>query len=405
MKGPDQPFPSSAETMAVFAEHLSAGKVELYRQLGLDLVMGRREGIRFWDAYSDRSFINCHCNGGVFNLGHRNPRIVAALRSALDRLDVGNHHLVSGFRAALAARLSATTGGRLSGVVFAPGGGEVIDVAIKAARAATGRQRVVSARGGYHGHTGLALAAGDPEFRDPFGPNLPGFIQVPFADLDALAAVVDQGTAAVLLEPIPATLGMPMPPEGYLGDVAALCREWGARLIVDEVQTGLGRTGSLWFYEQEGITPNALVTGKGLGGGIYPMSAVLLDPEMAAVFHRHPFVHIATFGGAELGCVAALAVLDVVEEPAFLARVRALGEVFEEAFSDLPFELRRRGLMMGLAFPDEGAAMVAVEALFKAGVFVVWANNDRSVVQFLPPLTLTDGEAEELIDRVVGAVG
>ena len=133
------------------------------------------------------------------------------------------------------------------------------------------------------------------------------------------------------------------------------------------------------------------------------MSAVLLDPEMAAVFHRHPFVHIATFGGAELGCVAALAVLDVVEEPAFLARVRALGEVFEEAFSDLPFELRRRGLMMGLAFPNEVAAMTAVEALFKAGVFVVWANNDRSVIQFLPPLTLTDGEAEELIDRVAGA--
>ena len=264
---------------------------------------------------------------------------------------------------------------------------------------------MVSARGGYHGHTGLAVAAGDGEYRDVFGPNLPGFVQVPFGNLDALAAVVDKDTSLPGTGNGPATSGMAVPPEGYLGDVRALCREWGARLILDEVQTGLGRTGSYWYYEQEGITPNALITGKGLGGGIYPMSAVLLDSEMAAIFHDHPFVHIATFGGAELGCVAALAVLDVVEEPGFLDRVGELGERFEEAFSGLPFELRRRGLMMGLAFPDEATALTAVEALFKAGVFVVWANNDRSVIQFLPPLTLTEDEAEELIDRVFNAFG
>jgi acetylornithine/succinyldiaminopimelate/putrescine aminotransferase len=401
---PVQPFASAEETMSAFAAHLSAGKVELYRQLGLELVMGRREGVRFWDAYSDRCWINCHCNGGVFNLGHRHPRLVAALRQALDGLDVGNHHLVSGFRAALAGRLAATTGGRLPGVVFAPGGGEVIDVAIKAARGATGRQRVVSARGGYHGHTGLALAAGDAEYREPFGPNLPGFVQVPFGDLDAVAAVVDHDTAAVLLEPIPATLGMPLPPDGYLRSVQDLCREWGARLVVDEVQTGLGRTGSMWFAHPEGLEPDALVTGKGLGGGLYPMAAVLLSAELGEVFHRHPFVHIATFGGAELGCVVALAVLDLIEEEGFLERVRELSERFGEAFAGLPFELRRRGLMMGLAFPDEAAAMAAAAALFEHGVFVVWANNDRRALQFLPPLVLTDDEAEELIDRVTGAL-
>ena len=402
---PEQPFASADETMAAFAAHLSAGKVALYRQLGLELVMGRREGIRFWDAYSDRSWINCHCNGGVFNLGHRHPQVVAALRHALESLDVGNHHLVSGFRAALAERLSATTGGRLPVAVFAPGGGEVIDIAIKTARGATGRQRVVSACGGYHGHTGLALAAGDPEYRDPFGPNLPDFVQVPFGDLDAMAEAVDRDTAAVLLEPIPATLGMPMPPNGYLGSVQALCREWGAKLILDEVQTGLGRTGTLWFAHQEGLVPDALVTGKGLGGGLYPMAAVLLSPELAEVFHRHPFVHIATFGGAELGCVAALAVLDLVEEDGFLRHVRQLSDLFGEAFAGMPFELRRRGLMMGLAFPDEAAAMASAAALFEAGVFVVWANNDRRVLQFLPPLTLSDREADELVERVTGALG
>lgn len=404
MAEPEQPFASSEETMAAFARHLSAGKVELYRSLGLELVMGRREGIRFWDAYSGRSWINCHCNGGVFNLGHRHPRVVAALRAALDELDVGNHHLISGFRAGLASRLSATTGGRLPGVVFAPGGGEVIDIAIKSARGATGRQRVVSAKGGYHGHTGLALAAGDPEYRDPFGPNLPGFVQVPFGDLDALARVVDHDTAAVLLEPIPATLGMPLPPPGYLASVAALCREWGAKMILDEVQTGLGRTGRMWCAHWEGVEPDALVTGKGLGGGLYPIAAVLLSAELHQVFHRHPFIHIATFGGAELGCVSALAALEVVEEDGFLERVCVLSERFGEAFAGLPCTVRRRGLMMGLAFPGPEAAMAGAAALFEAGVFVVWANNDRRVLQFLPPLILSDDETEDLIERVKGAL-
>jgi acetylornithine/succinyldiaminopimelate/putrescine aminotransferase len=377
----------------------------MYRSLGLDLVMGRREGVRFWDAYSERSWINCHCNGGVFNLGHRNPTVVQAVREALDGLDVGNHHLVSGHRAELARRLAITTGNRLSGAVFAPGGGEAVDIAIKAARGVTGRQRVVSARGGYHGHTGLAVAAGDPEYRDPFGPNLPGFVQVPFDDLEALAAVVDQDTAAVLLEPIPATLGMPLPSEGYLADVRAICREWGAKLILDEVQTGLGRTGRIWFSHHEGLDADALITGKGLGGGIYPMSATLLAPELLDFFHRHPFIHVSTFAGAELGCVAAMAVLDIVEEPAFLDRVAAISDRIAEAFEELPFELRRCGLMMGLAFPDETAAMAATAGLFKAGVFVVWANNDPSVVQFLPPLVLSDDETAELIDRVRGVFG
>jgi acetylornithine/succinyldiaminopimelate/putrescine aminotransferase len=397
-----QPYGSFDEVMASFAEHVSRGKVELFRALGVDLVMGARNGVRFHDAYSDRSWINCHSNGGVFNLGHRNPRVVAALREALDHLDVGNHHLVSGYRAELADRLAATTGGNLSGAVFAAGGGEAADIAIKAARAVTGRQTIVSARGGYHCHTGLALAAGDPEYRDPIGPNLPGFVQIPFDDPLALEAVVDEDTAAVILEPIPATLGMPTPSDGYLALVREVCSDRGASLILDEVQTGLGRTGRMWCSEHDRVAPDALITGKGLGGGLYPMSAVLLAPRLQEFFDQHPFIHVSTFGGAELGCVAALAALDVVEEVGFLERVLELSARLAASFADLPFELRGRGLMLGLKFRDEGEAMAATKDLFDAGVFVVWANNDRSVVQFLPPLVLTDDEADELIDRVRG---
>jgi acetylornithine/succinyldiaminopimelate/putrescine aminotransferase len=393
----EQPYPTSEATSAAFADHVNRGKVATFEALGLDLVMGERSGARFRSAFDGRWLWNCHCNGGVFNLGHRNAAVVAAVREALDHLDIGNHHLVSGWRAQLAERLAATTGGRLSGVAFGVGGGEANDLAIKLARAHTGRQGVVSAIGGYHGHTGLSMATGDPEYRDPFGPNLPGFRQVPFNDLAALTSAVDGSTAAVILEPIPATLGMPLPEPGYLTGVQDVCRARGALLIADEVQTGLGRTGSTWYCSEEGIEPDILTTGKGLSGGVYPITATLMTPEIHAFFDEHPFVHISTFGGAELGCVAALAVLDVIESPGFAARVRSVGERFEAAFQGLPFELRRRGLFMGLRFPNEGDGMTAARDLIDAGVFAVFANNDTSVLQFLPPLVLTDEEVDELI--------
>ncbi|HSO21654.1 MAG TPA: aminotransferase class III-fold pyridoxal phosphate-dependent enzyme, partial [Chondromyces sp.] len=359
----------------------------------------------FADAWSGQRFFNCHSNGGVFNLGHRHPAVVAALRDALETLDIGNHHLVSGWRAKLAERLAATTGGLLPGVVFGVGGGEAMDLSIKVARAGTERQGVVSARGGYHGHTGLALAAGDPEFRDPFGPNPPGFVQVPFDDLAALDEEVDAGTAAVLLEPVPATLGMPIASDGYFEGVAALCRERGAKLIVDEVQTGLGRTGELWSYQHHDLEPDILVTGKGLSGGLYPIAATLMTRELHAFFDHHPHIHISTFGGSELGCPVALAVLDIVEAPGFLAHVRELAARFRVGLEGLPFALRQRGLMMGLAFDEEGGGMAAAAALYDAGVFAVWAANDPRVLQFLPPLVLTDEEADDIIGRVRAALG
>jgi acetylornithine/succinyldiaminopimelate/putrescine aminotransferase len=393
----EQPYPTAAATTKAFADHVNRGKVATFEALGLDLVMGERSGARFQSAFDGQWLLNCHCNGGVFNLGHRHPAVIEAVRGALDHLDVGNHHLVSGWRATLAERLAATTTGALPGVVFGVGGGEANDLALKLARAHTGRQGIISAIGGYHGHTGLSLAAGDPEYRDPFGPNLPGFRQVPFNDLAALDAAIDDTTAAVILEPIPATLGMPIPAPGYLAGVQKLCRDRGALLVIDEVQTGLGRTGTTWFYAQEGVEPDILTTGKGLSGGIYPITATLMRAEIHAFFDDQPFVHISTFGGAELGCVAALAVLDLIEAPGFGERVQALGERFEAGFAGLPFELRRRGLFMGLKLPNEGDGMTAARDLINAGVFAVFANNDTSVLQFLPPLVVSDDEVDELI--------
>jgi acetylornithine/succinyldiaminopimelate/putrescine aminotransferase len=170
-----QPFRTREETSDAFARHVDRGKVDALTSLDFDVVIGERDGARFSDAFGGSRFWNCHCNGGVFNLGHRNPRVVAAVKEALDRIDIGNHHLISGWRARLAQQLSDSTEGRLPGVVFGSSGSEVVDVALKVARGMTGRTKIVSANGAYHGSTGYGRAAGEPQFDAPFGPRQPGF--------------------------------------------------------------------------------------------------------------------------------------------------------------------------------------------------------------------------------------
>lgn len=395
-----EPYASYGDAASSFASHVSRGKVRALEALGVEIVVGEREGPRFRDAYSGRWFWNCHCNGGVFNLGHRHPSVVAALREALDHVDVGNHHLVSGWRARLAEQLSASTGGRLPFAVFSPSGSEAIDLALRLARGHTGRTQVIATIGGYHGLAGLALAASDPRWHEPFGAAPPGFMHVPFNDIEAMRSAIDSETAAVIVEAIPATLGFPMPDPGYLREVATAARESGAVFVLDEVQTGLGRTGTTWYFEQEDVVPDVLITGKALGGGLYPVSAALLSEELESFFDDNPFAYVSTFGGAEIGCVAASAVMEEVSRPGFLDRVQRLGQRFEAGFADLPFELRRRGLTMGLKFDQEGGGVMASARLIEAGVFAVFAEHDHSVTQFKPPLIVTDDEADQIIEAV-----
>jgi acetylornithine/succinyldiaminopimelate/putrescine aminotransferase len=400
-----QPYATYEAASSAFGAHVSRAKVKTLEALGIEIVVGDREGGRFRDAYSGRWFWNCHCNGGVFNLGHRHPRVVGAVREALDHLDVGNHHLVSGWRARLGEQLSASTGGRLPFAVFSPSGSEAVDLAIRLARAHTERPEIVSTLGGYHGLAGLALAASDPRWHEPFGPSPPGFVHVPFNDLEAIQASLRRETAAVILESIPATLGFPLPEPGYMRAVGELAHEAGALLILDEVQTGLGRTGTNWYFEQEGVVPDMVIVGKALGGGLYPVSATLITDQLESFFDHHPFSYVSTFGGAELGCVAAGAVMDEVLSPGFLERVRELGERFEAGLAGLPIELRRRGLTMGLKFPEEQGGVLASKRLIDAGVFAVFAEHDHSVTQFKPPLILSDDEADEIVAIAREALG
>jgi acetylornithine aminotransferase len=399
-----QPYSSREETTAAFASHVNRGKARALEAIGVEIVVGERLGPRFRDAFTGRWYWNCHCNGGVFNLGHRHPRILAALREGLDHLDVGNHHLVSGWRARLAEQLAASTRGLLPYAVFTPSGTESVDLALRLARTTTGRPNVVASLGAYHGLSGFALAASDPRWFEPFGFAPTGFAHVPFNDAEAMRNEIDSQTAAVILEAIPATLGFPRPAPGYLSAVSAAAREAGALLILDEVQTGLGRTGTNWYFEQQGVEPDMLITGKGLGGGVYPVSAVLLREEIESFFDDNPFAYVSSFGGAEIGCVAGSAVMEEVSRPGFLERVEELGRRFEDGLAGMPFELRRFGLTMGLAFEQEQGGALAAKQLIDAGVFAVYAEHDHSVTQFKPPLIVTEPEVDEIVSAVRGAL-
>ncbi len=395
-----------------FARYVSPHKASTWSRYGIDFVMGHRDGAYVWNLEGTKRLLNCHVNGGTFNLGHRHPAVLQALRDAAQTLDIGNHHFVSAQRAALAERLAQITPGDIEYTIFAVGGGEAIDCAIKVARGYTHRPKIVSARGGYHGHTGLALAAGDAHYRDPFGPVPPGFVQVPFNDVDALAAALDADTAAVLFETVPATLGMPLPAPNFYAQVREMCDRAGALFIVDEVQTGLGRTGKMWGIDHFGVVPDMLVTGKGLSGGLYPIAATCLRPPLMDVFRADPFIHVSTFGGAELGCAVALATLDVIQACGFLERVNQLADWFAAQLESLRYrhprvfvETRQLGLFIGLHYNHPQGGPLMTKLCYDAGLFALYANNDHSVQQFLPPLVLSDAQARETVQILDECLG
>ncbi len=405
------PTPEKRTSMSLFSEHVSKGKADFFQKYNMDFVMGRRKNSVIWDIDGDHHLINLHCNGGVFNLGHRNPVIIDELISALDDIDIGNHHLMSQHRSQLAKKIADSMPGDLSISIFGVSGGEAVDLAIKTARAFTSRKEIISITGGYHGHTGLALSTGDSEYIEPFGSRLPHFKQIPFADENALRQAVNSDTAAVIMETIPATAGIRIPTKQYMIQVRQICDQAGALLILDEVQTGLGRTGKLWAFEHFDIIPDMVVLGKGLSGGIYPISATVLRKPLGSVFETHPFSHISTFGGSELGCCVASKVLDISTSSEFFEHVNHLSNEFSRELNTLVQKypkyfvgVRQLGLMIGLVLKNESAGPALTKAAYDHGLLIVYANNDPSVCQFLPPLNLDIDMIPNIISKLDAAL-
>ena len=366
-----------------------------YARLPVEFVRG--EGARLWDEEGNE-YLDFLCGVGVTSVGHCHPRVVEAVRAQADRLMHVSNIFYTEPAMRLAERLSRSSlGGK---VFFTNSGAEAIEAALKLARRARPGGDVVVAHEAFHGRTYGALSATPQEAKQaPFAPLVPGFRAVA-ADPDALVGAVDERTAAVLLEPIQGESGVWVLPEELLRAAREACDAHGAALIFDEVQCGMGRTGSLWAHQQSGVVPDALATAKALGGGL-PMGALITGPRLADVLR--PGEHGSTFAGGPLVACAALAALDVIDQPALLASVRELGARLAAGLAVLPhvLEVRGRGLMLACAL-DIAAPEVVRRALLEQRLVVNATGPDT--VRLLPPLTIGAGEADEALARLRGVL-
>ncbi len=375
-----------------------------YRRWDLQPVSG--SGARLLDA-AGRSYIDCVAGIAVASLGHAHPAVTEAITAQASNLVHVSNLYHTNPAEELAAELAALTGGMHT--FLCNSGAEAVEAAIKLTRKwgrSRGRHVIVAAEGGFHGRTLGALAAtGQPAKRSAFEPLPPGFCHVPFGDAAALDSAVGDEVAAVLLEPIQGEAGVVMPPEGYLAAAQAACVRAGALLILDEVQTGVGRTGAWWAYQHAGVSPDIMCIAKGLAGGL-PIGACLAAPQVAAAFE--PGDHGCTFGGGPVQSGAALAVLETIASEGLLERAKAAGEVLMQGLAAIfndDADIRGRGLLIGVALPEAKARTVAAAAL-ERGLLV----NDAtpSVVRLTPPLVITDDdiqEALEILEEVAGATG
>jgi putrescine aminotransferase len=390
-----------------FAEFINPMKVRTMKSAGIDIIEEKRRGACSWDITGKR-YIDCQTGSGIMNVGRGNQEIAAALKKALDTYDIGVFLLCSKQKADLAKRLAEITPGDLSCTLFGAGGGEAVDAAIKIARGFTMKTGIIYTDKAYHGHTGFALSAiGRAAYKESFEPLMPGFAMVPFGDADAIRKAVDKETAAVILETIQGEGGINIPPDGYLAEVRKICDENEVLLILDEIQTGFGRTGKMFACEHWGVVPDIMTVAKSLGGGIYPISATIFKEEINDFFIPHPFVHLSTFGGSDLGCIVGLATIDYIIKNDLPGNAERMGQRFKTGFDrllkdypDLLLEVRQKGLMMGLQYTNESIGPRMTKKLSDRGVLAIYTGNDPSICRFMPPLVITPEEVDEVLNAL-----
>ena len=395
-------------------EFWNPNKTQFWQDAGVDLVIDRREGYCLYDMDGKR-LIDVHLNGGTYNLGHRNAELVEVLNAGARRFDMGNHHFPALARTALAEALAECTPEGLKYTIYGAGGAEAVELAIKSARHATQKRKIVSIIKAYHGHSGLAVKTGDERFSATFlsEDTVGEFVQVPFNNLEAMEdALRGRDVAAVIMETIPATYGFPMPEEGYLPSVKQLCERYDALYIADEVQTGLMRTGEMWGITKYGVTPDIMVIGKGITGGLYPISCCVVNERSGRWLKEDGFAHMSTAGGAELGCVVALKVLEITQRPEVASIVRYVSDFIRAGLDDIQSlypdfftGIRQNGVIMGLEFNHPEGAKPVMKYLYEHGVWAIFSTLDPSVLQFKPGILMTQGLSEDLLRRVEVAIG
>ncbi len=364
-------------------------------------------GTTVWD-HAGKAYLDFAGGYGVFTLGHSHPRVVAAVREQLALMSLSGKTMFEPLAGRLARRLAEITPGDLSLSFFCNSGAEAVEGALKLARAATKRTKIVATGNAFHGKTAGALAvSGRDAYKAPFEPLLPDVVHVPYGE-PALLERALAGAAAFVVEPVQAEGGVVIPPAGYLRAARELCTATGALLIVDEVQTGLGRCGFTFACERDGIVPDVIALAKGLSGGVMPIGAYVARPAAwNAAYERAPLAHTSTFGGSPLACAAALAALDVLRDESLAARARARGKQLlagarriARAYPGVVREVRGLGLLVGVELQNEGYGGTIIPEMLKAGVTAAWTLNQQRVIRLEPPLIVTPGEVDRALEAL-----
>ena len=381
------------DLLSGYEYYINPSLARTYRFMGLDHAENTAQGSVVMDA-EGVSYIDCAGGYGVFVQGYRHPRIVAAAHEQLDLMPLSSRVLVNPRQVELAKRLAEVTPGDLTYSFICNSGTEAVEAALKIARGSTGRTTIITTEGAFHGKTYGALSvSGRDLYQTPFKPLVPDVVRVPFGDSQALEKVMSDSVAAVIVEPIQGEGGVIVPPDDYLPSVRALCDQFGAAMIADEVQTGIGRTGKLFAVEHAGVVPDLLCLAKALGGGVMPIGAVVGRPWVWKLFEENPLIHTSTFGGNPLACRVAVEALAVTLEEDLPGRAQELGAWFIPALQklrdrhpDIIAEVRGRGLMIGMEFKSAGMAGMLMSELFQRQVLAVYTLNNERVIRLMPPL-------------------
>jgi putrescine aminotransferase len=395
---------NASEILTLYRTHLSKGRATVAELFGSHMEVAS-EGAWLWTSDGER-FLNCG-GYGVFIMGAKHPVVMDAVRRQLEAHPVATRILLEPTVAYAAEALTSIAPAGLDRVHFGLGGAEAVETALKLARA-NGRRRLVSMRQGYHGKSLGALSATAKEvYQKPFRPLLPDVTHVPFGDAAALEAELAEhpGEVCVIVEPVQGEGGVILPPTGYLPEVERLVRAYDGFLILDEVQTGMGRLGEWWGADLYGITPDVLLAGKALGGGVLPVSAALANRKTFSPFDKDPYIHTATFSGTPILMAAVQGAVNAIKQDNLVSRSLEIGgrlvpqlrQIAAANIPDLVVEVRGQGLLIGVELVEAGLAGELLIELFNHGVVGNHSMNGSSVVRFTPPAIITPQQEDQLL--------
>ncbi|MDQ0244156.1 putrescine aminotransferase [Bacillus fengqiuensis] len=403
------------ETVDGFREHVNPGFLEYRKTVTMDTqfaaVEWSDEGSCFTDV-NGKKYIDCLGGFGIYNVGHRNPKVVKAVTDQLKRQALHSQDLLDPLRAMLAKILADITPGDLKYAFFTNSGTESVEAALKLAKMYSERTTFISTTRAFHGKSlGSLSGTAKGMFRKPFLPLIPGFRHVPFGDIDMMrktfetCALVGEDVAAVILEPIQGEGGIILPPENYLKQVRELCDDYGSLLIFDEVQTGMGRTGKMFAAELYDVVPDILCLAKAFGGGVMPAGAIVAKEKVFKSWFPNPFMHTTTFGGNPLACAAAIATIDVLLEENLPERAAEAGEYFLHELKDAArghedkvLEIRGQGLMIGIEFHKDEIGYQVSQGMFDRGILVAGTLINSKTIRIEPSLTISYEEVNTVVN-------